>query len=61
MLGHLMECLDLPKRKVAANLVLQQENKMADSALLALCIGNRSAALYELGRIEVPNTRSTEG
>lgn len=41
---------------MADNLILHQENKMADDSLLALCIGNRSAVLYELGMIEVLNT-----
>ena len=58
IVSHLLGQLELSKVQVATDsLSPRLKDDGVESSLLALCIGNRSAVLFEMNRIEVCNSR----
>ncbi|CAI8043944.1 hypothetical protein GBAR_LOCUS24400 [Geodia barretti] len=54
ILSHLLRCVEPPKRHVATSLYSTKQNTdEAHYSLLAVCIGNRSAVLYEMNKPKV--------
>lgn len=59
ILSHLLDCLEPPKKHIAARLFPPDQKADDDHeleasvSLLSLCIGNRSAVLYEMNRPKV--------
>lgn len=58
ILTELLSDLDPPKHHAATTLFSyeKEDDPMMDTSLLATCIGNRSAVLYEMNRTQVRTT-----
>lgn len=58
ILTELLSHLDPPKHHAATTLFSyeKEDDPMMDTSLLATCIGNRSAVLYEMNRTQVRTT-----
>ena len=54
ILSHLLSCVEPQKRHFATSLYSTEQNTdESQSSLLAMCIGNRSAVLYEMNKPKV--------